>query len=117
MEEKKTTDLGESLCFLFGIVILIGRFNTDFFGFVLLLFKWFQFFQSLNYTFKRLCDFNNVPETGKIKNFYENGNLKFELNFKDGTAVSGYMYDIYGKRTKMTNAHLHNLTNDLHKEN
>lgn len=41
MEEKKTTDLGESLCFLFGIVILIGRFNTDFFGFVLLLFKWF----------------------------------------------------------------------------
>ena len=26
------------------------------------------------------------------------------------------MYDIYGKRTKMTNAHLHNLKKDLTKD-
>lgn len=119
--------------------------------------------EPLDYTINRLCDLNNVFVTGKIKSYYENGNLKeegnfkdgkaeglvkgfyengnlereenykdgklegltkiyyengnlkFEVNFKDGKAVSGYMYDIYGKRTKMTNAHLHNLTKDLPK--
>ena len=55
---------------------------------------------------------DDKPE-GLAKVYYKNGNLKVEVNFKDGKPVSGYLYDINGKRTKMTNAHIHNLTKDL----
>ena len=60
-------------------------------------------------------NFKDGKEEGVAKVYHENGSLKSEINYKDGKAVSGYMYDIYGKRTKMTNAHLHNLTKDLPK--
>ena len=49
---------------------------------------------------------NDKPE-GLVKIYYKNGNLEVEVNFKDGKPVSGYLYDINGKRTKMTNAHIH----------
>ena len=42
--------------------------------------------EPLDYTINRLCDLNNVFVTGKIKSYYENGNLKAEGNFKDGKA-------------------------------
>ena len=46
---------------------------------------------------------------GLAKTYYPNGNLQAEVNCSRGKAVSGYLYDQEGNRTKMTNAHLHNI--------
>lgn len=46
------------------------------------------------------CDLEGEPITGVVKSYYENGNLKAEVNFKDGKAVSGYMYDIDGEKKR-----------------
>ncbi len=47
------------------------------------------------------------------KTYYENGSLQAEANCSQGKAVSGYLYDWEGNRTKMTNAHLHNLNKEI----
>ena len=60
----------------------------------------------------------NVPirrgkkKEGIKKIYYENGNLRYEITFKNGKTISGYFYDD-GKKTKMTNAHLQNFTKDM----
>ena len=41
--------------------------------------------------------------------YFENGNFKEDLLFKNGKLVSGYLYDKYGNKTKMTKAHIHNF--------
>ena len=50
---------------------------------------------------------------GLAKTYYENGSLQAEANCSQGKAVSGYLYDWEGNRTKMTNAHLHNLNKEI----
>ena len=57
--------------------------------------------------------FKNDECEGLAKAYYENGNLLAEANFSRGKAVSGYRYDWEGNRTKMTNAHLHNLNKKI----
>ena len=57
--------------------------------------------------------YKDGKEDGLSKDYYENGNLRQEVIFESGQAVSGYNYDIYGKKTPMTNAHLYNMTKDL----
>lgn len=57
--------------------------------------------------------YKNGKLEGIKKIYYENGNLMEEVNFSQGKAVSGYMYDYEGNRTKMTNAHLHNLNKEI----
>ena len=62
-----------------------------------------------NGNLKEEAPFKNGKQEGLAKFYYENGDLAKEITFKDGKAVSGYLYDEAGKKTKMTNAHLHNL--------
>ena len=56
-------------------------------------------------------NFKNGELEGNSIKYYINGNLQYEIDFKNGEAISGYMYNIDGKKTKMTNAHLHNYIN------
>ena len=44
-----------------------------------------------------------------MKEYYKTGDLKKEILFKDGKAVSGSMYTKDGKKRKMTNAHFHKM--------
>ena len=66
-----------------------------------------------NGNLKEEVNFKGDKQEGLGKSYYDNGNLKAEVNFKDGKAVSGYMYDIDGEKKEMTNAHLHNMTKNL----
>ena len=59
------------------------------------------------------ANFKDGKFEGLAKVYYENGNLKSEIFFKEGNPISGYQYDIHGKKTKMTNAHLHNVVKYL----
>lgn len=61
----------------------------------------------------REIPYKNGKREGLDKWYYENGNLEREINYNQGKAVSGYMYDYEGNRTKMTNAHLHNLNKEI----
>jgi antitoxin component YwqK of YwqJK toxin-antitoxin module len=48
----------------------------------------------------------------KIKDiqYFKGGKIRAEIEYKNGKPFSGYMYDYYsGKKTKMTNAHFHNI--------
>ena len=57
--------------------------------------------------------YKNGKREGVDKWYYKNGNLEREINYSQGKAVSGYLYDWEGNRTKMTNAHLHNLNKEI----
>ena len=57
--------------------------------------------------------YKNGKREGVDKWYYKNGNLEREINYNQGKAVSGYLYDWEGNRTKMTNAHLHNLHKEI----
>ena len=54
-----------------------------------------------------LCDLEGNLITGIAKEFYDNGNIRLEVELKNGKPVFGYLYP--GK-IPMTKAHLHNLT-------
>ena len=59
--------------------------------------------------------YKNGKLEGLSKTYYKNGDLLSEITFKNGTTVSGFMYEPTGKKTPMTNAHLHNFTRGLSK--
>jgi hypothetical protein len=44
------------------------------------------------------------------KRYAENGKLIYEITFLNGKGIDGFIYDDYGNKTPMTNAHIHNLT-------
>jgi len=45
----------------------------------------------------------------QTKQYYQEGNLAAELTLSKGKAISGYKYTFEGKKSKMTNAHFHNM--------
>ena len=45
---------------------------------------------------------------GKYIEYYENGNMKYVINYQKGKPVSGTMYDEENNPTIMTNANLNN---------
>ena len=44
---------------------------------------------------------------------YSNGGVEHEIYFKNGKVVHGFAYDERGVKSKMTNAHLHNMGFEL----
>ena len=72
---------------------------------------WKEYYENGN--LKDEITFKDGKPEGLVKEYYENGKLRQEVIFESGQAVSGYNYGIYGKKTPMTNAHLHNITKDL----
>ena len=60
--------------------------------------------------------YKNGKLDGLWRGYGENGNLLADITFKNSVPVSGYMYDMYGNKKTMTNAHLHNLSKDLPNE-
>ncbi len=66
-----------------------------------------------NGNLKKETPYKNGNREGLVKVHYENGNLKLEVVFKEGKPVSGYAYDGYGNKTKLTNDHLHHMIERL----
>ena len=61
------------------------------------------------YTIKKMKRDRN----GVSKGYYQTGNLKREVVYKDDIAVSGYNYEEDGRKREMTNAHLHKINQGL----
>lgn len=53
--------------------------------------------------------YKNGKKNGYSKVYYEEGDLKAEILYRNGKAISGNLYDDYGKKIEMTNAHLHTV--------
>ncbi len=46
---------------------------------------------------------------GIAKEYYKTGKIKIEVTFKNGKAIKGYKYTVYGQKSKITNAHINNI--------
>ena len=53
--------------------------------------------------------FKDGQVDGIAKDYYRTGKLKQEIEFKYGKVIQGFKYTRDGKKTKMTNAHFHNM--------
>ena len=48
-------------------------------------------------------------QEGIAKLYYKNGTLRAEIKFEKNEAISGYVYDKFGQKTRATDAHLYDI--------
>jgi len=51
--------------------------------------------------------YRDGERNGVLKKYYKSGDLMKEVLYKNGKGISGYLYDLDGKKRKMTDAHFH----------